>query len=112
MSRYNTVGDWRGRGMVDNEAAWPAPGRVGWFFDKFTQSKRRTSAWYGAEAARLALKVSTAPLHAVRRKVTTGRCFRPPGKLTSSTSRTPGLPRMSAHGLAHGEPRGQRARGS
>ncbi|MBU4398645.1 MAG: autotransporter-associated beta strand repeat-containing protein, partial [Planctomycetes bacterium] len=41
-----------------------------------------------------------------------GRCFRPAWKLTSNVNFAPGLPRANAHGLAHGEPRGQRERGS
>jgi len=44
-------------------------------------------------------------VHPARFNVTTGRCLRLPGKLTSSVSLTPGLPRTSVHGLAHDEPR-------
>jgi hypothetical protein len=40
------------------------------------------------------------------------RCFRSAWKVTSSISRAPGLPPTNAHGFPHGEPRGQRARGS
>ena len=36
------------------------------------------------------------------------RCFRPRWKVTSSVNLAPGLPRTSAQGLAHGEPRGPR----
>ena len=49
---------------------------------------------------------------APRRSVMTGRCFRPPSNATASSSRTPGLPLMSVCGLAHGDPRGHRGRGS
>ena len=49
---------------------------------------------------------------AARSRRGTGRCFRPARNSTSIPSRAPGWPLTSDFGLEHGEPLGQRARGS
>jgi len=49
---------------------------------------------------------------ATRRRVTMGRCLRPPSNVTTSSSRTPGLPLTNVGGAAHGEPLGHLDRGS
>jgi hypothetical protein len=60
----------------------------------------------------VALKSAAALLHAARPRLTTGKCLRPLRNVTLSSGLAPGLPRTKAHGRAHGEPRGQRVRGS
>lgn len=45
-------------------------------------------------------------------RLTSGRCVRPSLNFTASSNFWPHLPTKSTGGLAHGEPRGQRGRGS
>jgi hypothetical protein len=51
-------------------------------------------------------------LHAAFVSVTIGRCLRPFRSVIFISSFAPGLPRTSAQGRAHGDPRGHRGRGS
>ena len=47
-----------------------------------------------------------------RRRWTTGRCLRPANSSTSILNRASGWPATNANGLAHGDGRGHRERGS
>ena len=82
-----------------------------------TRRKKNGLEWGGSELRAQAIGADVGAVavfvrYAARRMRTIGKCLRPLWNSTSSSISAPGLPLTKAHGLAQGEPRGQRFRGS
>ena len=76
-------------------------GNLRWMNECMTQWARRV----------IAMQIGF-PTYAARLRLTIGRCRRPAWNSTHTLKRSPGCPATSVRGLAHGDPRGQRFRGS